>query len=521
MSHLPKSSKSVIVKTIQVGANTLLSRIFGLAREILLMRFLGIGVMADAFTTAFMLPNSLRKIFAEGALSAAFVPSFIQSFKKEGKKSANALMTLSFVFFEALLLVICALVMYNARATISLLAPGYSEAQIVATIPLLQIMMPLIFFISSSALLAGALNSVHHFFIPAFAPALINIFFLGGIVGCLYYGYSTTFLCWAIMAGGLTQCLMHLAAYFYYGFSFESFTRDTVRTFQSMLTKFLFCFMSNSVMEVGLFIDQQFASYLPTGSVTLIKYAHRFMGIPLGIFAVAFSTILLPYFTTTKMDEPEKVEYYLHEALKLVLWVTIPATLIMMFFSQDIFVTIFASSSSKFPTARIPEAGWILGGFLSGLVFFSLNKILTTLFFALHNTKIPTIVTSLATLLNIGANYILVDRFGAPGLAYATSLCGLFQTILFIYLLQSNYEYRIHYKALGNFILRYIAIILTTFASLYYIYKGCLNYIQQLGHPFFVTGFGFWLWVGPLIMVAYGVFYYSRKYLGKEMEFLK
>lgn len=520
MSNATPSSQSIILKTIQVGANTFLSRIFGLAREILLLRLLGVGVLADAFNTAFMLPNSLRKIFAEGALTSAFVPTFIHTLKKDGKRPANGLMTLCFVVFESLLLSLCIIVMCFPRATIKLLAPGYSESTAQAAIPLLQILMPLIFFISSSALFAGALNSVGHFFVPAFAPVIINVSFLIGILGCLYYNYSITFLCWAIIIGTAVQCLMHAWAYFYCGFSFERFTHETLTSFKSMLTKFLFCFMSNSVMEVGLFVDQQFASYLPTGSVTLIKYAHRLMGIPLGVFAVAFTTILLPHFTKVTMDNPEKIEFYLNQSLKFVLWITLPATIIMMFFSQEVFLTLFASFSSKFPIARLPEAGAILAAFLSGLMFFSLNKIFTTLFFALHNTKIPTLVTSLGTVVNIIANYLLVGKFGAPGLAFATSFGGLFQTILFAYLLESYTSYRIHYKALAQFALRYLIIIMISLSTHYALYKKCYLYIDGLEKPFFISGIGFWLWVGPLILMVYVWLYAMRRWTDKNIYFL-
>lgn len=517
---LLNNKHSLIGRTIKVGANTLMSRIFGLTREIFLMRLLGIGIMADAFTTAFMLPNSLRKIFAEGALTSAFVPTFIDSFKKEGKDSANALMTLSFLVFESVLLVICALVMYYARATILFIAPGYTDAQVTATIPMLHIMMPMIFFISSAALLAGALNSVYHFFVPTFAPTLINIFFLGGIAGCLYHGYPISFLCWTIMAGAFIQFVMHLIAYFKYGFSFEKWNSDTITSFKSIITKFLFCFMSSSVMEVGLFIDLQFASYLPAGTVTLMKYSHRFMGIPFGVFTLAFSTILLPYFSRTKIENPEKLEYYLQEALKLVLWVTIPATIILAFFSDKVFLTLFASSSSKFPIERIAEAGSILAAFMSGLIFFSLNKIITTLFFALHNAKIPTMVTTLATLLNIVLNYFLVGLYGAQGIAYATSLCALFQTILFLYFLKKQYNYSVNYIRLSIFIIQYSAITSVLLAIFYFIYIHVFNYLSTHVHPFFISSFGFWLWVGPMILGVYGILFMLKDKLSEKVNLL-
>ena len=148
------SKQSILKKTVQVGGNTLVSRFLGLTREILLMRFLGVGVVADAFTAAFLIPNSLRKIFAEGALTAAFVPTFIKVHQKEGREKADALMSLAFLAFEGSVLLLCAIVMWKAEVAISIVAPGFSQEQVAATIPCLRILMPFIFFISSSALLS-------------------------------------------------------------------------------------------------------------------------------------------------------------------------------------------------------------------------------------------------------------------------------------------------------------------------------------------------------------------------------
>ena len=139
---------SILKKTAQVGVTTALSRALGLVREIALIRFLGIGAVHDAFTTAYMLPNSLRKIFAEGALTAAFVPTLVNVFKKNGQDEASSLTTFAFIIFESLLFVLCALVMWKAEFTIRLIASGYGPEQIAVAVPCLRILMPFILFIS-------------------------------------------------------------------------------------------------------------------------------------------------------------------------------------------------------------------------------------------------------------------------------------------------------------------------------------------------------------------------------------
>ncbi len=521
MDSAATQKKSILKKTFEVGITTFVSRMLGLAREILLMRYLGLGVFADAFTTAFMLPNSLRKVFAEGALSAAFVPTFITVSKKEGKDAASGLMALSFVVFESALLGICALVMWKAAWVIQCIAPGYSAESVTAAVPLLRILMPFIFFISSSALLGGALNSVQHFFIPAVAPVILNGAFIGGILLCLQYDLSVEFLCWVIMAAGFVQLITHMMAYKALGFSFARWDGTTWSYFGNVVVKFFLCFFSMSVMEISLFVDQGFASYLQVGTVTLIKYANRFMGIPLGVFAVAFSTILLPHFTRVKIEEPGRIHFYFLEATKFVLWVTIPATLMLMFLADEVFITLFASTSSKFPVERIGEAGTILIGFVLGLCCFSLNKILFSLYYSFHDTLFPTIISVIATALNIGANYYLVDSYGAFGLALATSLSGLVQTILSFFFLYKKHGLVLDAKEMALFIGRYTFQVLLVMAPFVFIYKYIFAVMQTTKYAHFLTAsFGFWLWVGPLLLSIYGILFLARRVFKIELHFL-
>ena len=520
------SKKSILKKTFQVGSNTLVSRFLGLTREIFLMRFLGVGILADAFTTAFLIPNSLRKIFAEGALTAAFVPTFITLFKKEGREKADGLMSLAFVAFEGTVLGICMLIMWKAEATIGLIAPGFSPEQVQATIPCLRILMPFIFFLSSSALLAGALHSVHHFFVPAFSPVMVNIFFIGGLITCLQYDLPVEYLCGFIMCGGLAQFMLHISAYLSLGFTCTIPNKETFQHFTVVVTKFMFCFLSMSVMEFNLIIDQRFASYLHVGSVTLIKYASRFMGIPLGVFAVAFSTILLPHFTRISIYAPKRLSFYLLESAKFIFWVTLPATLIMSFLANDIFLTLFASSSKKFPAHLVPEAGSILVGFLFGLFFFSLNKILFSLFYSFHDTVKPMIIAGIATLLNALFNYILVGKYGGLGLAIATSLSGLVQMILCIFFLRSGHNFKLYPLHFIKFALRYTFQVIAILIPFYFLYGHVRSFFELLNkntwiHFFMIKSFGYWLWAGPLMIGCFFTLYATRKLFKVKIYFLK
>ena len=155
--------------------------------------------------------------------------------------------------------------------------------------------------------------------------------------------------------------------------------------------KFLLCLPSVSLMEIALFIDTSFASLLAPGSISLIFYANRFVGIPLGVFAVDFLLFYFPIFHACIFN-PKRLHFYLLESTKFIFWITIPVALLMAFFSEEIFSTIFLSK--KFTLTQVQEAGTILRAFLLGLFFFSLNKILLNIFYAMHAAWIPALLHS-------------------------------------------------------------------------------------------------------------------------------
>lgn len=517
--------KSVIKKTIEVGGSTLLSRVFGLLREILKARYLGTSALADAFSVAFMIPNSLRKIFAEGALTAAFVPTIVSIVKNDNQKEANALMTTTFIFFEGLLSLVCLLMFYNAEAVVKLVASGFDPEKIILTAKLFKILCTFILFVSSSSLLAGALQAVNHFLIPALGPVLLNVIFIAAISLCLYFDLPITYLCYAILISGVASFILHLLAYFKFGFAFGPFTPAAKQELKAIILKFVPVMISMSIMEINLFIDIGFSSYLPDGSVAIINYANRFMGIPLGVFAVAFSTILLPHFARVKLQEPERLSFYLLEASKLVMWVTVPIALFMMGFSEQIFSTLFLSD--RFPMERILQAKLVLIAFLAGLFFFSLNKIILNIFYVLHDTFTPMAISIAATIGNLILNMIFVSHFKATGLAIATSISGLMQTCLFIYFLHTMYRFDFHFKQAGDFIVKFIAqtgVMFALFAAVYYLFKTLilvsLVSFETLQN-FLLCKVGLWLWVGPLFMLLMIAFFKTRKYFGLKMYFLE
>jgi len=518
----PMYRSSIMKKTIQFGGSTLLSRVLGMMREVLTARYLGAGIISDAFFTAFKFPNTLRKMFAEGALTAVFVPAVVSYLRTHGRDHVNSIMTLAFIIFEGIVLIVCALCMWQAQPLIYFMAPGFNQAQLSAAVPMLRILMPFIFFVSTNALICGPLQAVGHIWVPALSPVLLNIVFISGLLVCMQFGLPATYLCWFVVAGGGLQTVLHLVTFLKLNFTFGKITALARKTFTPVFGRFLLSMLSAGAVEIGLFIDTQFASYLPTGSVSLINYANRFMGIPLGVFAVAFSTILLPHFSRVGTYAPKRMGYYLLETSKLVLWVTVPVALLMAFFAHNIFETLYLSD--KFTAAHVSKAASILIAYIGGLCFFSLNKIMVSMFYALQSVWVPTVVAGIGTATNILFNILLMARMGPSGLALATTLGALLQTILFVLVLGYYFKLPFYPQEFMRFLTNFMIYLCILMGLLWLTYTGLYILIEQLpstvSYRLLHTIF-FWVWVGPLCLVFCGAWYYVHKKSGMRLHFLE
>jgi putative peptidoglycan lipid II flippase len=542
MSTLHK--KSILSKTIQVGTSTALSRVLGVMREVLLGNYLGASPLFDSFITAFKIPNSLRKIFAEGALSASFVPTIVTMMKAGDKNHVNAFMTRSCLVIEGILIALCGLIFWQAEGIIRFIMPGWFVGhesvyligfpipaawcgfgdplpQVTTAVLFLRILIAFIVFISSSALLASVLQAVNHFFVPAFSPILLNLFFIAGVLIGWFGGYSPVVLCTFILLGGLLQFLMHLWVYYKLGFGFSAvYDVQADIYFRQVLKKFFPCLLSMSLMEISLFIDTSFASYLPAGSITLIYLANRFMGIALGVFAVAFSTILLPHFSRISTYAPQRLSFYVLESAKFIFWVTIPVVIMMSFFADTIFHTLF----SKFSALQAHDAGQILIAFLLGLFFFSLNKIILGVYYALHNTRTPALIAFVSTLINICLNALLMNQYQGMGLALATSCAGIAQTVLLLIFLRIHFGFTIYLSPFINFVRSYCVQLVAFLVPMVGIYYASAWFIAHLFSPqlthFFLESLGLWFWVGPLCALTFCALFYTRKRFNVQLYFL-
>lgn len=515
------TKKTIIQKTAQVGRLTAISRILGMAREMLTTRYLGANAFSDVFIAAFSIPNALRKIFAEGALSAAFVPEIVRVVRIGGPASAGGIMTLAFIIFQGMVITLCGLIIWQAEFVMKIRVPGFLPEQILYGSEFLRILAPFIFFLSSSSLLAGALHAVARFGVPAFGPIVLNVAFITSLLLCLWLNLPIQLLCVGILCGGVLLLAMHIVAYLRAEFSFKKVTRADVACIISLMPRFFFSLIAMSTVEVKLFIDSQFASYLAPGTVSLIYYAERFLGIPLGILVTSFATVLLPHLSRVQKQAPQRLNFYLLESFKLVYWVIIPVMFIMGFLAHDIFITLFVSQ--KFSIASAHHAGTILRVYVLGLFFYAISKILHNFFFSFNATWIPACVSIASAFFNIGLNIVLMRAWQAPGLVMASNIAVGCEMVAMLFILAYWFKMPFALRHFLPFMARSTAHSIahcTLFVALFYGTSYVLKTLFFAHQHLIFASILFWAWVGPLLCVTALIFVRTRKAMGIHFYFL-
>lgn len=513
------TKKSILKKAAQFGSVTFLSRIFGIIREMLFARVLGVGAISDAFLMALKIPSFLRRIFAEGSLSAAFVPVFVKKIRNKEFKLANSLFSSTFIFFEGVVFILVVLVVLFPRYIFYFAAPGFTAEQLKYAIPFLRILFPMLFFYTASALFAGALNSVNHVLIPAFGPVIMNIVLILFLLGAKFLGFSLTTVCYGILLSGLIVFFMHLITFFYYNFKFERPIKEANKSLKLVLAKFLPSLLGVSIIEINLFVDTAIASYLKAGSVSMMHYAGRFVNLPIGVFAVGFATIILPHFSRYASYAPKRLKFQIFESTKLITWLTLPAMIFLMFISEEIFTILMFGKVTTLENALIAKSLLIV--YLTALLFYCLNKVLVNVFYAMNNTVTPTIALVISSIINVIASIYGMIYFGALGIAAATAFSGLILTVLYFLFLHKKYDFKFYYARYFNFLLHYIFQLIfasTFFLSLYWLSFYGLAFTQY--YEFFRNSFGYWLIVMPLVAITGLFIYLTRKLFGIKLYFL-
>ncbi len=416
------------------GGMTLLSRITGFVRDILLARLLGTTALADAFFVAFRIPNFLRRIFGEGAFSQAFVPVFAGYPHTEGpSRSAAQEFADSMAGSFALVLMGVSLIgVIAAPLLILILAPGFlhEPREYHAAVTLLRITFPYLFFISLVAMAGGMLNTRGRFAAAAFTPVLLNLTLIiaAGVIAP-HTAAPVITVAWGVFAGGVLQLLFQLPFLHRQRLLPRlrlSFRHPGVRRVFQLMLPGLF---GASVAQINLIVDTMLASFLATGSIAWLYYANRLLEFPLGVFGIALGTVILPHLSA-KHAQASMAEFghALDWALRWVAVIALPAAVALIVLSGPLVVTLFHYGHfNRFDAVMTAHA---LMAFAVGLPGFVLIKVLAPGYYARQDTKTPVKIGVVALIANIVFNAILIWPLAHVGLALATSLSGILNAVL-------------------------------------------------------------------------------------------
>lgn len=427
----------IVHNILTIGGFTLISRIFGLVREVMIARFLGASIITDAFFVAFKFPNLFRRIFAEGAFNAAFVPMFSRKLVGEGQEEAKAFADQVFAVMLSFLMIFVLLVIVFTPAIIHVLAPGFATTpeRMELAITFTRITFPYILFISLAAHLSGVLNSLDRFAAAAGVPILLNIVMIVALLTSPYLNvsYGVGLSAAVFMAGIIQLSWLYFACWrvdFRIHFRLPHLTPDVRRMLKLMVPGVI----GAGVMNINLFVDTALASFLPEKSVSYLFYADRLNQLPLSMFGIAIGTALLPMLSRQlKAGEYEKAIRSKLLATDIALQLTVPAAFGLMVLSYPIIHLIYGM-----PPLDTKATSMALSVFAIGIPAYVLNKVFLTGFFARQDTKTPVKIATCCIFLNLALNLILMPYLAHLALALSTSISAWVNTTALYYVLKKR-----------------------------------------------------------------------------------
>ncbi len=426
---------SLVKKFATVGGATLGSRLFGFIRETFMAAALGTGPVADAFNTAFRLPNTFRRLFAEGAFNSAFVPLFAKEIEANGMEGARRFSEEVFgVLFTVLLFLTIAMELTMPFIVSNLIAPGFADdpAKLGNTVIFATIMFPYLACMSLAAMMAGMLNSLHRYFAAAIAPVFLNIILIG-VLGYAWYsgqdpiavGYS---LSWGVMAAGLVQLAIVWIAVRDAGIKIGLRRPRLTANVRRLLVLALPAAITGGITQINLLINTNIAS-AQAGAVSSLVYADRIYQLPLGVVGIAVATVLLPELARAlrsgNLNEASNLQ---NRSVEFTLFLTLPAAAALLVMSEPIVRLLF--ERGEFHASSTVVVGHILAIYGLGLPAFVLIKAFIPGFFAREDTRTPMIFAGISVAVNVSLALTLFPRLGASGIATAEIVAGWVNAVL-------------------------------------------------------------------------------------------
>jgi len=432
--------KRILKATATVGGMTMISRILGFARDVIIARYFGASTGADAFFVAFKIPNFFRRLFAEGAFSQAFVPVLAEAKEKRGHDAVKLLVNAITLRLGGILLVLTAFGVFGSSIWMMVFAPGFIDdpEKFNLASDMLAITFPYLMLISLVALSSAIMNTYNQFAVPAFTPVFLNLVLISFAVWVSpMMDIPVMALAWGVLVAGVVQLLFHLP--FLYKLDLlpnPSRKSDPgVGEIKRLMIPALF---GVSVAQINLLVDTILASFLVTGSVSWLYYSDRLMEFPLGVFGVALATVVLPGLSKKAANENwQGFQQDIDFALRLVFIVALPATFGLLLLAEPLIISLFYYGA--FTELDVNMAGMSLMAYSFGLLGFILVKILAPAFYARKDMKTPVKVAIIALLTNIVMNLILIGPFAHVGLAAATTISAFVNSgLLYWYITQQG-----------------------------------------------------------------------------------
>ncbi len=418
-----------------IGMGTLLSRILGFLRDMVIANFFGAGMAADAFFVAFRIPNLWRRLVGEGSLTISFIPVYSEYLTQKSEEEARQLTHIAFSVAGILLLLLTLLGILFSPLLIRLIAPGwfsrYPETYSL-TVMLNRIIFPYLFFMGLFALCMGILNSLRHFFAPAFAPVFLNISIIVSVL-LLYAAFETPVMTLAlgVLAGGIIQFFFQLPFLRKKGINFRfnfNFRHPAIRRIGALMIPGL---IGTAVYQLNVFVDTIFASFLPKGSVSYLFYADRLMEFPLGIFAIAIGMASLPSLSgLASQGKIEELKETVSFTLRLVSFISIPAMIGLLALRIPIINLLFQRGVFDYDASE--NAARALLCYSIGLWAIAGARTLAPAFYSLQDTWTPLKIALICLAANVVFNtiFILFTPLKHAGLALATSLSSILNLLL-------------------------------------------------------------------------------------------
>ena len=430
---------------------TIISRLLGYVRDILIAIFLGAGPLADIFFVAFRIPNTFRRLFSEGSFNAAFVPSYASLLgkKKMSEKFANNvfnLLTLGLFFLVIIIEIMMPLFVF-------LIAPGFEgdSQKMESVITLTRITFPFLLFISLASFFSAILNSHNKFAIASATPIILNILLIGVLsFGKILNDQLIYYLSYAVTASGILQFI------FLYFFTKKYFTPKLNlnikidKKIKIFFKKLLPSIFSSGVTQINILVGTIIASF-QASAVSYLYYADRVYQINLAIAGIAIGTVILPQLSKyVQNNKKDKINIIQNKALELSLFLSIPASIALLIASEEIISSLFGYGS--FDEDSVKNSAKALFYFGMGLPAFSLIKVFSTFFFARHNTKTPFYISFASVILNIFISVSFFKEIGFLIIPIATTISSWFTAILLLILLKKENLFSFNLIFIGRFI---------------------------------------------------------------------